>query len=126
MVSGRPWRSALCHCSLVIVLVAAGCLGGPAVSNDDAKDRALAAEEQHITEQLENAPCVEGWSPTSFVGLEEAATVTNRTAEGVVVQVRHPYSYATEDEEADVESTARYLVTIEEAQRIDGTDVSPC
>ncbi|QIO25543.1 hypothetical protein [Haloarcula sp. JP-L23] len=112
-------------CSLVVFSIA-GCMGGTGVSNSEAKERALDAEEQHITEQFENASCVESWSPTSFVGLEKGATVTNRTTEGVYVEVTHPYSYSTKKEEADVESTARYLITPDDVQRIHGTDVSPC
>ena len=96
------------------------------ISNSDAKERALAAEERHITEQLENASCVESWSPISFVGLEEQATVTNRTDDGVYVVVNHPYSYSTAQVEADVESEAHYLVTSDDADRIRGTKVSPC
>lgn len=115
---------------LVLLIAFTGCAGiggiGPDVTDEEAKERALAAEEQHITDQLENTSCVESWSPTSFVGLEEEATVTNRTDEWMHVVVKHPYSVTTEEIEADTESESRYLVTSENVDRISGTKVSPC
>lgn len=115
---------------LALLVAFTGCAGlseiGQDVTDEEARERALAAEEQHITEQLGNASCVESWSPTSPVGLEEEVTVTNRTDEGVYVVVKHPYSFATEQQEADTESEARYLVTPEDVNRISGTKVSPC
>ena len=95
---------------MLLAASTAGCLGGSEISGSDARERALAAEEQHIPDQLENASCVTGWSPTSFVGLEEQATVENRTNDGVYVVVKHPYSYSTDEVNADVGSEARYLV----------------
>lgn len=126
MTSSRPQTSVLFVCCILVVVSTAGCLGTSGVSNSDAKERALAAEEQHITEQLENASCVESWSLASFVGLEKEASVTNRTDEGVHVVVKHPYSYSTERDEADVESEAHYLVSPDDVDRISGTEVSPC
>lgn len=126
MTYPRSRTKILCICCLLVVVSTAGCLGGSGVSNSDAKERVLAAEEEHITEQFENASCVESWSPISFVGLEKQAKVTNRTDEGVYVAVKHPYSYSTEQDEADVESDAQYLVTPDGVQRISGTTVSPC
>ena len=126
MANTRPRTVALCLCCLLVSLSVAGCLGGPGVSNGDAKERALSAEEDHIARQFENASCVEGWGLTSYAGVEEEATVTNRTADGVYVAVTHPYWYSTEDVEADVGSEARYLVTADATERIDGTEVSPC
>lgn len=115
---------------LVLLVAFTGCTGvsgiGSDVTDEEARERALDAEEQYITEQLENASCVESWSPTSFVGLEEEATIMNRTDKGVQVVVKHPYSVATEELEADTESEARYLVTPEDEDRISGTKVSPC
>ncbi|RDI72762.1 hypothetical protein [Halopelagius longus] len=96
------------------------------LSNEEARERALTAEETHITEAFENASCVEGWGLTSYVGQEKDATVTDRTAEGVVVEVTHPFWYSTEQVEADARSNARYLVTAEGTRRLDGDDVSPC
>jgi hypothetical protein len=126
MANPRPRTAALCLCCLLVSPAIAGCLGGSGVPTDDAKERALSAEEDYITRQFENASCVEGWSLTSFVGVEEAATVTNRTADGVYVAVTHPYSYSTEQVEADVGSDARYFVTADTIERVDGTEVSPC
>lgn len=113
------------HACLVVILIA-GCLGGSAVPTEEAKERALAAEEAHITSQLENASCVKSWGLTSYAGVEKEAAVTNQTAEGVYIQITHPYWYSTEQDEADVGSNALYLVTPEEVQRLDGTHVSPC
>jgi len=115
---------------LALLIALAGCAGldglSPSVTNEEARERGIAAEEQHITEQLGNASCVESWSLNSFVGLEEEASVTNRTADGVYVMVQHPYSYSTKQEEADVASEAQYLVTADDVDRLSGTHVSPC
>ncbi|QLG29685.1 hypothetical protein HUG10_18940 (plasmid) [Halorarum halophilum] len=116
----------LCLCCLVVSATIAGCLGGAGVGDAEARERALAAEGDHIAEQLENATCVEGWGPTSYAGVEREATVTNRTADGVYVEVTHPYWYSTGRDEADVGSNARYLVTADAVRRVGGTDVSPC
>lgn len=118
--------AALCLCCLLACLPIAGCLGGPGVSSRDAKERALSAEEDHIARQFENATCVEDWGLTSYVGIEEEATVTNRTGGEAYVAVTHPYWYSTEEVEADVASDARYLVTADGVERVGGTDVSPC
>lgn len=126
MANACPRTVALCLCCLLVSLPVAGCLGGSGVSNGDARERALSAEEDHIARQFENASCVEEWGLTSFVGVEAEASVTNRTADGVYVAVTHPYWYATEQEEADVGSNARYLVTDDATERLDGTEVSPC
>jgi len=112
--------------ALVVILVTAGCLGGAAVSTDDARERALAAEEAYVTEQFGNASCVEDWGLESYTGVERAATVINRTSEGVYVEVSQPYWYSTAEVEADVGSEARYLVTENDTRRLSGTDVSPC
>lgn len=113
-------------CCLAACLATAGCLGGLAVTGEEARERALDAERAHITEQLENASCVEGWGLENYGGIEKSATVTNRTADGVSVEVTHPYWYGTETVESDGGSNARYLVTADTVRRIDGTDVSPC
>lgn len=126
MTSPHSQTPLLSICCMLVVVSTAGCLGVSGVSNSDAKERALAAEEQHITKQLENASCVENWSLVSFVGLEKEASITNRTDEGVHVVVKHPYSYSTEQDEADHESEAHYLVSPDDVDRISGTKVSPC
>ena len=92
----------------------------------EAKDQALTAEEEYITEQLGNAPCVEEWGLTDYVGWGKGATVINQSADGVYVEVRHPFWYSTRNEEADVGTEAIYLVTGDEVQRRSGTKVSPC
>ncbi|WP_224270498.1 hypothetical protein [Haloprofundus salinisoli] len=96
------------------------------VSDEEAKERALEAEKAHITEQLENASCVSGWGPTAPTGVEKRAVVIDRTADGVHVEVTHPYWYSTDDTEADVGSDARYAVTDETVRRVSGDDVAPC
>lgn len=126
MTDTRPGTGALCLCCLLLSLSIAGCTGGPGVSNGDAKERALSAEEDYIAEELESAACVESWGLTSYAGVEAEARVTNRTDDGVYVSVRHPYWYSTEEVEADVGSEARYLVTGEATERVGGTEVSPC
>lgn len=113
---------------MMSIVLLSGCRsdGTAKISNSSAKDRALAAEEQYITEQLGNASCVDSWGLVSFTGLQKEATVTNRTSDGVYVVVRHPYVYSTEEVDADVESEAHYLVTSDDIDRISGTEVSPC
>jgi hypothetical protein len=115
---------------LAVLFTLAGCAGlgsiGPEVTDEEARERALAAEERHISDHLRNASCVESWSPDSYVGIERDATVTNRTASGVSVTVRHSFTYSTDRTEADVASEARYLVTADEVVRLSGTDVAPC
>lgn len=96
------------------------------MTDEEAKERALTVEEDHITEQLENASCVSDWGLTAYGGIEENATVSNRTADGVRVEVTHPYWYSAEQDEVDGGSNALYLVTAETVQRNNGTDVSPC
>lgn len=113
-------------CSLLLVLATAGCLADAGVSNGAATERALGAEEAYLTERFEDASCVESWSLTSYVGIDEEATVVNRTADGVYVDVTHPLSYATDDEEADVATEATYLVTEDDVRRVGGTNVTPC
>ena len=110
----------------VALLVVSGCLETATVSSEDARTRALAAEEQYLRDRLENASCVEGWGTNSYTGVQEEATVVNRTADGVVVDVVHPFWYGTATVDADGRSEATYLVTDDETRRLRGTDVSPC
>jgi hypothetical protein len=119
-------RAFVRRCGVGVVLAVSGCVGSREMSNANAKERALTAEERYLRSRLENASCVETWSLTSFVSLEQSATVTNRTSEGVTVEVSHPYSFSSTDLEADVETDARYLVTPNETRRVDGTEVTPC
>lgn len=126
MAPPRSYGPLLCLCCLVVSATIAGCLGGIGVGDGEARERALAVEGDHIAEQFENATCVEGWGLTSYAGVEKEATVTNRTADGVYVEVTHPYWYSTDRDEADVGSNAHYLVTADAVRRVGGTDVSPC
>jgi hypothetical protein len=100
-------------------------LNPSAVSNREAKKRALTAEGAYLESRLENASCLTEWgwySPTS----EEQSKVTGRTADTVYVNVTHPYFYATDTDEADAVSTARYAVGVDSTERLSGDDVSPC
>jgi hypothetical protein len=58
--------------------------------------------------------------------MDERATVTERTAEGVHVEVTHPYSYSTEDTAADGGSNALYVITSERFERVCGATMTPC
>lgn len=113
---------------LVLVFTAglAGCLGGgqagPAVSDANAIERALAAEEQYVSEQLSSAECVTEWGTDPTVEAREA-TVTNRSADGPAVSVTQPYWYGTTDTEADGASAARYLVSENATARGDGDEL---
>ncbi|WP_224333235.1 hypothetical protein [Haloprofundus halobius] len=104
-----------------------------AVPDEEAKERALETEEAYITERLEGASCLTGWGATPTV-TDEEATVTDRTADGVHVEVTHPYWYSAERqsgnetvvEEADGATSARYVVTGDDIRRDEGDDISPC
>lgn len=95
------------------------------ISDEEAKERALAAEKVYVEKYLKKASCLENWGTRPTTASKEA-TVTGRTAEGVRVEVSHPYSYSTGDTEADLASKGAYLVTIDGTARISGDSVSPC
>ncbi|KTG27805.1 hypothetical protein [Haloferax profundi] len=95
------------------------------VSDDDAKARALAAEEAYLEAQLQNATCLLSWGTTPTTASKEAMVV-ERSADGIIVDVTHPYWYGKENEEADSVSEAFYLVTETSVERTSGSDVSPC
>ena len=126
MSGERSRRAVHWICCLALCLAATGCLGGSGVTNADARARALAAEEAHVTQRLENASCVRDWGLTGYVGIEEEATVVERTTDGVRVSVTHPYWYSTNETEGDGGSRAVYLVTPKRVQRLNGDDVTPC
>lgn len=117
---------------LLVLLSVPGCLGGfggpggPAVSDETARERALTAEERHLRDRLGNASCVDGWGTNSYTGVEAEANVVNRTSAGVYVDVVHPFWYGTETVEADGRSAATYLVTPNATRRLDGTTIAPC
>ena len=156
MPSPRPRRRILQHvgATLVCGIGFAGCLGeGPAtrgestttthsettevqtttqteipfaeVSDSDAEARALAAEEAYLESRLQNASCLLSWGTTPTTASKEAMVV-ERSADGIVVDVRHPYWYSKEGEEADLSSHAFYLVTETSVERTSGDDVAPC
>ncbi|MGB9955979.1 hypothetical protein ACOZ4B_06270 [Haloferax prahovense] len=95
------------------------------ISDEDAKARALAAEEAYLETCLQNATCLLSWGTTPTTASKEAMVV-ERSADGVVVDVTHPYWYGKEGEEADSSSEAFYLVTETDVERTSGDDVSPC
>ena len=87
-----------------------------------AKERALSAEEEYITRQLQNTSCDRHWDMYGATG-EKQATVINRTADGVYVDVVDPYYVTTDAEEVDAISEAQYFVTEEIVQRVTVSDV---
>ena len=126
MPSTHSRRTVLALSGAVLGLGAAGCLGNSStVSDAEAKKRALAAEKEYLADRLRNASCLQNWGTTPTTS-NERATVTGRTADGVRVEVHHPYSYSTDATEADFASSARYVVTADAVRRVDGDSVSPC
>jgi hypothetical protein len=121
-------RAALLALAVVVAIALAGCsgLGGPDVTDDAAKERALTAEEQYLTARFENASCVEDWGLQSFTGIDREATVVNRTTDGLYVDVTQPFWYSTAEVEADVSSEATYLVTRDDVARVAGREIKPC
>jgi len=127
---------------VALLTVLAGCAapfgGAPPVSDTDAKERALQAEESYLTAHLSNASCLENWGTSPTVTNEEA-TVVNRTQDGVLVAVKHPFSYTevpasaddpdstlTVQSYADGASRARYLVMENSVRRVSGDEIQPC
>lgn len=80
---------------LALLIALAGCAGfgstGPAITDEEAKERALSAEEARVTQALENASYVTSSSVGTYA--EPTVTVVNRTRSGVNVRVTMPYSY---------------------------------
>lgn len=103
------------------------------LSDPAAKERALAAEEEYLEGQLAGATCLDDWGTTATV-IEKEATVIDRTEDGVRVEVIHPYWYTKTvsgqgtsiQEHADAGTRATYLVTTEDADRVNGDVVTPC
>ena len=131
----RQFLRAISVCS---VLSLAGCLStrngkssdsttttAPAISEGEAKNRALEAEKQYLDETLNSQPCGDGSSETPIV--ENTATIENETSDGFSVNVEYGYSF-NEDDGAhyDGRSEATYLVTENQTKRVSGTDISPC
>lgn len=124
-----PSATARFGCLALVIATAAlsGC--GGVLSADawapNATDRALTAEEAFVSERLANASCLESWGTDPTV-VDREATVADRTRDGVEVNVTQPYWYATERDEADDASRARFVVTRNDTERLDGDDVTPC
>ena len=122
-------RHVLCSAGILTGIGLAGCLGGAIsevyLTDGVAEQRAIEAEESYLVEKLESASCLTGWG-TEETTAQTTATVAERTAEGVVVEVTHAYWYSTDFVEADGASEARYVVTENEARRIQGDTISPC
>lgn|GEM_PF-2157761 len=116
----RRSRSATLLCVCLLITSGTGCLSG-----SDAKQRALDAEETHLSAGFENAPCVESWGTSSPV-VEAESSVINRTDGSVYVEVRHPYFYGTNSTEEDGASEAVYRVTADSETRVSGDIVVPC
>ncbi|WP_256295978.1 hypothetical protein [Haloarchaeobius salinus] len=95
------------------------------LSESEAGEIALQAEETYLSMHLRNASCLETWGtyPTTS---STVATVVNRSAERIIVTVQHPYSYSTDTSEADSSSTARYRVTENGTTRLSGDEIAPC
>lgn len=120
-------RQVLALCGTTIGLGIAGCTGNvlSKVSNKEAKKRALTAEKKHLTQHLQNATCLTDWGTDSTTANQQA-TITNRTADSVYVEVTHPYWYSTENLDADGGSNAVYVVGPDSIQRVRGDQLSPC
>ncbi|MFC7020196.1 hypothetical protein ACFQHP_10880 [Halomicroarcula sp. GCM10025743] len=119
MVSGRP---------LGVVLALVVVLGGVAAVTT-AQQRALRAEEAHVVDHLERAPCLDEWG-TSEGAVTKRASVTGLTLFGVRARVAMPYAYRVEvDGEtvfADTSSKAVYEVTVVGTRRVAGDEIAPC
>lgn len=108
--------------SLGIAGCSSGASSGPGVSNETAKERALAAEESHLAETLGNVGCLDEWGTTATTA-SKRATISNRSSDGVYVAVTHPYWYYTDEVEADGSTNALYVVTAETTERKRGDPV---
>lgn len=117
-----------CLALVVAAAVLAGCaspLSGPGFSDENATERALAAEEAFVSERLSNATCVDEWGTEATV-VDREAVVTDRSGEALSVNVTQPYWYGTAEDSADGASRARYRVTANATERVGGDTVSPC
>lgn len=133
------WAARASALSVVVLLVIVGCVGplqSADVTDDAATDRALSAEERHISARLSNVSCLSEWGVGSAT-VVESANVENRTDGGVHVRVTHPYWYEQVHQpadpnvsgavsHADAAAEATYRVTGEETTRLQGTTVAPC
>ncbi len=118
-MNNRPFFSVL----LVIVGVL---VVGVVVTNQSAKNTALTQEEAYLETTLENASCLTAWD-TSEVTSKKRASVISYSLDGHVVKVSHPYSYSTNQTDADSSSKATYLVSGNEAHLLERMPLNlPC
>lgn len=96
----------------------------------DAQDRAFAAEETYVANQLDNASCVVEWGVNDGVGLQPEKSVTGFSGGGLRVVVTVPYHVAEDDGNqttvGDTVSEAVYTVTPTDTRRLSGDEISPC
>jgi hypothetical protein len=120
-------RSILRAGGLITALGVAGCSGDSKSGIDEsaAEERALSDETEYVETRLQNATCLESWGIGEYT-MEATATVTDRTEEGVRVEVQRPYSYSTTEQIADVATHATYLVAENQTERLSGDSVGPC
>lgn len=97
------------------------------LGNGTARTRALDAEEDYVTRRLRNADCVDSWGVYDAGGSRpKEATVLDRRAEGVVVNVTHPFWWGNERVDDDDFSKAAYRITTGDTHRISGRTIDPC
>ena len=96
------------------------------ITDGRAKHYALTHEEAYLQAQLENASCINTYG-TYETTTEKQASVIDHRLDGVVVRVNHPYSYSTNQTEADSSSKATYFVGIDITRRVEGEPLYlPC
>ena len=95
----------------------------PHLSNNTAEEAALAAETEFVESRLSEAGCLDTWDISAG---SDAMTVERNVSE-VIVSVERPYSYTDADGiEVSQTSDAKYIVTENGTQRINGTMEVPC
>lgn len=96
------------------------------VSDEEAIERALAAEEEFLAEHFRNASCLTDWGVTPRSAASQTK-VTKRTAEGVYVAATVEWYTTTEEVDDDGLSKAVYVVTADSIERVQGDSPwSPC
>ena len=140
MPSTYTRRRLISSSALALTTILTGCLtdspsNRTSLSDAEAKEQALQAEEAYLERQLSSASCLDDWGTTSTT-VRKSATVTDQPAEGVRVKVVHPYWFTKTRTEAgsnksikthaDGGSRAQYLVTPETIERLSGDSLSPC
>ena len=96
------------------------------LSDENAREMALEAEKSHLESELRDAECLNSWGTDGSVTPKEADAVC-RSADGIHVDVVHPYwTSREEDDVLDTASDARYVVNEEETERVGGDAISPC